>query len=627
MDFLKQVYKVISPIDHYLSSQKRFMCEITGHSGLTFFEAQRSETLGSQEVDTSFPEALREPVLRRVQFSTVSRIDHLVDQIFDAFKQDFYPGETVFMVVDDNTRISGVVTEKAALAELRNSDGTVERKASSRYFVRLNTKRAERHREEALVDEEHITRDRKAFTKQMLRSFLKNHVTREAWNGAPWLVKPKVAEEFKIDTNIPPHLQYENRAAMRKVNAAAVRAGDQHGMYQFWASRGLPELKPATQGQKSKMSPEELANLKHEQYQEYQRALQGNPIFVLPKPDQYPMHQYPYPPPNGVPYPPPLAIAPPPPPPIKYPIEDLDVDPRGDVVIRPALKFLLPSQADGSESNGAIDEGSVGDFLETWNTLNVYCQAFVLDSFTFDDFVEAMQLSSTELECELFDEIHCAVLKQLVKSENDQNGSIQISLPDLPSDEEDEDDSEEESDKASSPTPEPEPVKRTTRSSANKAELERAVRSRSTTADIRIHRAAEMFDDYGWIERLRKRDFKEGGWQLIMVGLLHQLAGRPRLQVDCEKILAHLAPLDADATQETAYLQYSVMDVNMRLKALQIICMLTLETKAVKNFLEESAAQMTELRKTKIEHQRARKDLYVTPPVLRIKTDFLASLS
>jgi DDT domain/WSTF, HB1, Itc1p, MBD9 motif 1 len=253
---------------------------------------------------------------------------------------------------------------------------------------------------------------------------------------------------------------------------------------------------------------------------------------------------------------------------------------------------------------------SVGSLLETWNTLNVYCQVFLLDSFTFDDFVEAMEFSSTQVDCELFNEIHCAVLKKLVNGDDDQNGAIQISLPDLPSDDEDEDDSDVDGSSAiPTPTPEPEePVKRTTRSSLNKALAKPPTRSPSAAVDVKIHRAAEMFDEYGWIQRLRKRDFRKGGWQLIMVGLLHQLAGRPRLQADCDQILAHLAPLDAEPTQQTAWLKYSSMDVNIRVKALQIICMLTLETKAIKTFLEESSAQMTELRKTKIEHQRARKE-------------------
>lgn len=31
----------------------------------------------SREVNNSFPEALKEPILRRIQFSTVSRLDNL----------------------------------------------------------------------------------------------------------------------------------------------------------------------------------------------------------------------------------------------------------------------------------------------------------------------------------------------------------------------------------------------------------------------------------------------------------------------------------------------------------------------------------------------------------------------
>ena len=62
----------------------------------------------------------------------------------------------------------------------------------------------------------------------------------------------------------------------------------------------------------------------------------------------------------------------------------------------------------------------------------------------------------------------------------------------------------------------------------------------------------------------------DGNW--IMVGLLHQLAGRPRLAETCDKILTHLAPLNADAGKETARLQYKTMDINLRTLALQTIC-------------------------------------------------------
>lgn len=36
-----------------------------------------SQTEESREVNNMFPDALREPILRRIQFSTVSRVDNL----------------------------------------------------------------------------------------------------------------------------------------------------------------------------------------------------------------------------------------------------------------------------------------------------------------------------------------------------------------------------------------------------------------------------------------------------------------------------------------------------------------------------------------------------------------------
>lgn len=577
-----------------------------------------------------FPDPLREPVLRKVQFSTVSRIDNLTDQIFEEFKQDFYPGEQVTVVLDDGQRLNGLVREKAKFPEFRSADGSVERKAFSRYFVRLTS----RPDEEALVDDEHIVRDRRVFTKQMLKSFIKNTTEREAWNGAPWLVKPKIADEYRIDTEVPPHLQYGNKQAERKAKAAAARKGEQDGFSSFFVpgSNRLPELKPAVKGHKSKMSPEELQMIKQEQYEEYQRSFQGNPSFVMPPtgyqhppgyPGQPPLEMRHFQPPNGHAFPNLQQIIPksspklppPPPPPPKYPIEDLEVPPVHDHVTRPRLKYLSddapePGVAGESEYQG-IEADTVGLLLETWNTLNVYCQVLQLDSFTFDDFLEAMRFSSDEVDCELFVEVHCAVLKKLVNGESDQNGALQISLPDLPQEESEEEGSVNTNSRAQTPTPEPEvPVKRSTRSSLNQVQFAEDVKpeSRSVTAEVKIHCAAEMFDEYGWIQRLRKRDFENGGWELIMVGLLHQLAGRPRLTEVCDKILTHLAPLNAEASQETARLQYKTMDINLRTLALQTICMLFLETKAVKIFLEESSNEMTKLRKIKIEHQRARKE-------------------
>ncbi|PYH91453.1 chromatin remodeling complex WSTF-ISWI, large subunit [Aspergillus ellipticus CBS 707.79] len=594
--------------------QRRFICEITGHSGLTFFEALRSEMEESREVNNSFPEALKEPILRRIQFSTVSRVDNLVDEIFEEYKQDFYPGEPVLILLDDNTRLHGIIRDKVNFPDQMNPDGTLQRPAYATYLVRVT----DRPNEEALLDQEHLTRDRKTFTKQMLRAFIKNNVTRESWNGAPWLVKSSIAEEYRIPTEVPKHLQYGAKVAEKK----AMKKADQEGFFGFFASQQLPELKPAVKGQKSKPSQQDLARNKEAQFLEYQRSLNGNPTFVVSNK-----------PTNGTPRsskaleaekksePTPAVVETEPPkepspPPIKYPIEDLDIAPdREKKKQRPELKFLEADETDDPEDehllHDDIEMESVGRLLETWNTLNVYCEVFQLDSFTFDDFFQAMRFSSEDVDCELFVEVHCAVLKKLVNAEKDDNGAIQISLPELPHQEEE--DSEAEEEEEEEPTPEPEPVvtRMTTRSSLAKAEAEnlkaQADLDRESSEEVQIHRAGEMFGEYGWIDRLRKRDFRNGGWEMVMIGLLHQLSGRPRMETACNDILKHLAPLDAEPTLETAQAQYSTLDINLRIQALQTICMLSLETKAIRTYLEECSNQMTEFRKEKIEYQKARK--------------------
>lgn len=467
--------------------------------------------------------------------------------------------------------------------------------------------------EEAYLDQERITRDRKSFTKLMLRGFIKNNVTRESWAGAPWLVKPAVAGDYKIPTEVPKHLHYGAKVAEKK----AMKKADQEGFFGFFSSQQLPELKPAVKGQKSKLSAQDLAKSREAQYQEYQRSLNGNPSFLLPsnplRPSKPPLVG------DKKMHPPPAVVVksesrPASPAPIKYPMEDLELPLSRDKDARPTLKFLVSSEDNDEEDEELLADDlqpeCAGLLLETWDTLNVYSEVFQIDSFTFDDFIQAMRFSSQEKDCELLAELHCAVLKKLVDSEN-EGGAIRISLPDFPIEEasESEEAEVEEEEEEDAEEPEPAAMRMTTRGSLAKKEAD-AIKSQlndDEPADERIHRAAEMFENDGWVDRLRKRDFRNGGWELVMIGLLHQLSVRPRFESTCNEVLRHLAPLDLPATQKTALEQYRTLDVNLRTKALQTICLLSLETKAIRDYLEESSSRMTEFRKVKIEHQKARK--------------------
>lgn len=96
---------------------------------------------------------------------------------------------------------------------IRGPSGEVQRAAFSRYFVRLNLAPGD----EALLDDKHIRRDRKVFTKQNLRAFLKHSLQREAWVGAPWLVKEHLAIQYRLPMEIPAHLLQDAKLLANKV--------------------------------------------------------------------------------------------------------------------------------------------------------------------------------------------------------------------------------------------------------------------------------------------------------------------------------------------------------------------------------------------------------------------------
>ncbi|MCJ1390129.1 hypothetical protein MMC18_002987 [Xylographa bjoerkii] len=451
----------------------------------------------------------------------------------------------------------------------------------------------------------------------MLRSFLKNSLNRESWLGAPWQVKDKLAAQYRINGQVPDELHYDKQKAQNQLTRTIKKAEANGGLlnsFSQYSHHPLVELRP--KGHKGKITQHDIEIVRQQQYMHIHRTLSGSqstgfPQGVLSPSDQQYFHII-----NSHPgY---HAIAskglpkPPPPPPIKYPIEDLEVPPVRNAAPRPAMKYLSEnSPCPGRTSEGAgsgIRMESVGALLETWDTLNVYCEVFVLDSFTFDDYIEALQFPSEDVQCELLVEVHCAVLKKLVNHEKDLNGQVQITLPIALADETDSDSSRHDSSPEPTPTPEPEIKPRTTRSSIAKNEA--AELKAQAAIDARLHRGAEIdqcVKGYNWRYRLRKRDFCNGRWIVIVVGLLSLYTVTSRFRKICDEILIQLAPLNMGATEETVISQYAKLDINLRVKVLQFLCMLSLETQAIRGYMEDCTLQMTQFRKEKVEAQRTRK--------------------
>jgi hypothetical protein len=585
------------------------------------------------------------------------------------FKEQYLIRDRV-SIEGDNVRRYGRITDMTDTSRLHNiytgqpMDDAVR---SYSYEITLddNDEKVVKYRASELQ------RDRKFYSKIILKQYLRHTTTREPYVGSPWMVKEHLAKRYGISMTMPDPSTREALLAQKRAANGNLHNGaspPRQQAYPQHAANGhpphvngnRPQLPAPGQGQAAFVNF--TTNPPHQYYQELRQPpplphqhVHGPPSFASGPP---PIIYNSGPPPMGPPvFPPQFNVVPPQfllsnhqqphhpmamhqPPlfqtsfphsqgprstnlaqpqqavqpsrllePIKYPMEDLEIRVPRTEPVRPSLKFFsddVPKGVEGpaEEKKTGILMKSLGPLLCAWETLNVHDTVYMLDSFTFDDFVDAMRFADEEVDCELFVEIHCSILKQIVNS----SGKLQTLLPKMAESEESD---EEASSKESTPTPEPEPPVRTTRSSLRKSEAQQLVRPRTPTPEPPkdLHNAEKFLEEFNWIEQCKVRNFREGGWQSIVVALLYRLSFDHTQQETCDEILAQLVPPDEDPTIETIANNYVHLDVNLRISALELILRLTVATEAFRDQLIAAAQEMTRLRKEKIDYQRKRKEL------------------
>ncbi|RMZ67011.1 dolichyl pyrophosphate Glc1Man9 c2 alpha-13-glucosyltransferase [Pyrenophora seminiperda CCB06] len=674
------------------ASQPSFTCQATGHSGYTYFEAQESEvgstsilvkadeevtsvqTEASKEINSIFPDNLRSPVLHYAQFQDHHRMDDLVNDVYDHFKEQFTLRDRVY--IEGDPRRFGVITEitdNSRLHSMFTGQSMDDNIRSYTYVITMEDSGETVTKYKA----SELHRDKKVYSKLILKAFLSNALQRESWVGALWMVKDSLAKRYDIPTKIPDH---KTRQAVldAKKTIGNIPNGVTPPVQQPYIQHAPNGQAPHMNGHRPPLPPSQgpptFVNFSASGPPPYAQHMGPTPAFASvngpPRPyivNGQPLYNNGGPPPvqnfgppfqtqqqiighlpphlvtqftqangNGPPvnfpfqtsFPhqsgprssnqpqPQQAQAPPPPPPprpveyVKYPCEDLEIKQPRLQYNRPTLKFFSDNVPPGvepptDEKKTGILMKSIGPLLCVWETLNVHDTIYLLDSFTFDDFVDAIRFSHETVECELFVEMHCAILKQIV------NGSGKIQAP-LPNMADAEDSSEEDSSDESEPTPEPEPPVRTTRSSLRKSgAAQLVIRPRTPTPEPpkEIHNAAEFDNDFDWVEQCKLRNFPDGGWQAIVVGLLYRLSFDPARKEACDEILAQLAPPEEEATVASIAKNYIDLDVNLRISALEMILSLTVVTENFREQLVVAAQEMTRLRKEKIEYQRKRKEL------------------
>ncbi len=219
-------------LDFYM--RHYFTCEITGASCLTFFEALNSEEEQFQYVEKMFPLKLREPVAKFIHFNEIRRLDMLVEQVYSNFKNNFFPGETVYLRKAKQEVASGdedpekqlrlqlqqmqqqptspqnssqsnvyIIKEKAQFnAVIDRNTGQELVPAHTKYMLQEAYGSAS-----IIADEDQIYRDRSTFTKHLIKCFCKITLRRASSKmGAPWCVKDEYLPIYNLSPEWPPHM-------------------------------------------------------------------------------------------------------------------------------------------------------------------------------------------------------------------------------------------------------------------------------------------------------------------------------------------------------------------------------------------------------------------------------------
>jgi hypothetical protein len=425
---------------------RQFQCEVTGKSGLDYFQAIESEQFEARTMHSRFPEQLKSAVLKSVQWQVMGRLDHLVEAVFDRFKDRYFEDEKVFVDIQGDkfwatvvqvfppklagTDVAGPSTaaptnhaststptspesDLSPMSDdepqpIHNLSGDLKIPAKDvnakddpfKYFYKVqileeqNEKSHEKSKTTAKdrakwngslmeVQCNVMSRDRLAFSKSILRRFVRDCVDRDPAVASPWTVKPAIAKRYGVDSEMP--------EATRK-GVEDIKKGEIDKRKKVWEDKEGPPTK-----KQKKMTPaqEERARVlavAHEKKEREVREKAEKQIKAKEEADR-------------------LAAEKKKKKPIRYPTEDLDVH-LADKEKKAGMKIKRPVPSRVALPFSG-DKVNFEAFLFAWNFLVVYGQPLHLSSFTLDEFEHVIRHSVIDPPCPLLAEIHSTLIYNL----------------------------------------------------------------------------------------------------------------------------------------------------------------------------------------------------------------------
>ncbi|KII93497.1 hypothetical protein PLICRDRAFT_49537 [Plicaturopsis crispa FD-325 SS-3] len=616
--YLEQTGEIFESYDAYAARMsfyrlKQFQCEVTGRSNMDYFQAIESELQEARTMHSRFSEPLKPAILKAVQWQVMGRLDHLVEAVYDRFKDRYFVEERVFVDVQGDkfyAKVVQVFAPKHGDAAAGPKSSPVRNGASSstdpipsplpeedqpihnisgdlkipakdamagddpaKYFYKVQIleeeKGPERSKSHAKdtgkakwngslmeVQCSVMSRDRLAFSKSILRRFIRDCVDRDAAVASPWTVKPAIAKRYGVDSVMP---------ELTRKGVESIKKGEIDKRKKVWEDKEGP---PTKKQRKLTAVQEERAEKKEREAREKaERQLLAKEEAERAAAEKKKKK------------------------PIRYPTEDLDVS-LSDKERKAGMKVQRPVP-----SKTAIpfndEHGSFESFLMSWNFLVVYGAPLHLSSFTLDEFEYAMRHSVIDPPCQILAEVHSTLIYNLRTVPFKRHSAVLSLMHD------------------------------------DDVEIEEDDRVLGVSSEQLVSAMADVGNNW---ERVPLRASEgRAGWQDALVGCLKDHATRtkfPRMREILTRLL--FAPDPAAAPNEPSASSSSSRDTSSpppstlsipstpderyhtlppadRIAILSFMCNLAISSKAIHLHMEYCEEQLTALRKEKIEVNRTKK--------------------